>query len=100
LSKVPSADPFETSEFSIAWAKNHIAELQREIKTFLDDEDVGSYVVETSSNGIWHMLKFRFHKPMPRTLRGHTTDAAINLRNALDQAMFAIGGQSLLLPDP
>ena len=84
-------DPFETSEFSIAWAKDHIAELEREVNAFLNDNDACAYVVETSSNDdTWQMIKFKLCKPMPRPLRGHATDAAINIRNALDQAICSV----------
>lgn len=95
MSKAPPDDPFETSEFSIAWAKDHITEFHRESDAFLNDENAGTFVVETSSNGIWQMIKFKLSKPMPRSLRGRAGDAAFNLRHALDQAIcsvFALAG--------
>ena len=98
MSKVLLADPFETSEFSIAWAKDHITELDREIDTFLNDDDARTIVTEPSVNGTYHLLKIKFLKPMPRPLRGHASDAAINLRNALDQAMFAVAGSHGYFP--
>jgi len=51
--------PFETSEFSIAWAKDHILELQREIADLVNDEYASTIFTETSSNGIWEMIKFK-----------------------------------------
>jgi hypothetical protein len=90
LGKAPSGDPFETSEFSVAWAKDHIAELQREIEAFFDHENACGVITEPSANGTYQLFKVRFSKPMPRALRGHASDAAINLRNALDQAVCAV----------
>src|ERR1043166_1380670 len=83
-------DPFEISESSIAWAKHHIAEVEKEIDLLLDDENACTSVVEISKNGIWQMIKFKLSKPMPLPLRGHASDAVINLRHALDQAICAV----------
>jgi hypothetical protein len=90
LRTVPRADPFETSEFSIAWAKDHIIELKREIEAFFGDEHACGVITEPSANGTYQLFKIRFSKPMPRALRGHASDAAINLRNALDQAVCSV----------
>lgn len=84
------SDPFETSKFSIAWAKDHIAELDREIDAFFGNDDSCASVVEPSPKGTYKLLKVKFRKPMPRPLRGHASDAAINLRNALDQAICSV----------
>jgi hypothetical protein len=79
-------DPFESSKFSISWAKDHIAELKREVDLFLSDKHACSYVTEPDIDGVYNLLKFRFTQPIPRAVRGHASDAAINIRNALDQA--------------
>jgi hypothetical protein len=50
---VISGDPFETSEFSIAWAKDHIAELKREVEAFFSDNDTPGVIVEPSPNGTY-----------------------------------------------
>jgi hypothetical protein len=84
------SDPFESSKFSIAWAKDHIAELQREIDAFLGGDDACTFITEPNINGTYQVLKVKFRKPMPRSLRGHAGDAAINLRNALGQAICSV----------
>jgi hypothetical protein len=84
------SDPFESSKFSIAWAKDHIAELDREVDIFLKDENSCVPVTEPNANGTHNLLKLKFPKTMPRPLRGHASDSAINLRNALDQAVCSV----------
>lgn len=83
-------DPFESSKFSIAWAKDHIAELDREVDVFLNDDDACAYVTEPDPQSTYNLLKFKLCKPIPRPIRGHASDAAINLRNALDQAIYSV----------
>jgi len=81
------ANPFESSKFCITWAKDHIAELDREIDAFLSDKDSHIAFIEPDRDGVYKLLKFKLCKPIPLAIRGHTSDAVINLRSALDQAL-------------
>ena len=47
-------DPFENSKFSVAWAKDHITELDREIDKFFSDENGHTAFVEPDGAGTGH----------------------------------------------
>ena len=83
-------DPFEASKHSIAWAKDGIAKLDREIKAFTKDKNAYEIFTERDADGTYDLLKFRLRKGMPRAIRGYASDAAINLRAALDQAVCTV----------
>src|SRR6266436_535066 len=89
-------DPFESSKFSIAWAKDHVAEFGREVNLFLHDEDAHTFVTEPDADSVYNLVKFNLCKPMPRPLRGHASDAVVNLRAALDQAVCSVAALCLL----
>lgn len=54
------------------------------------DDDASGVIAEPNADGTYQVFKVRFSKPMPRALRGRASDAAINLRNALDQAICSV----------
>jgi hypothetical protein len=83
-------DPFHSSKFSIERAKDHIADLKREIQIFRDDKGSCAIVTERDADGIYDLVKLKLVKGIPRALIGHTVDSINNLRAALDQAIFAI----------
>lgn len=89
-------DPFEVSKDSIAWAKDHIAEADREIRAFLDDKDAYATVTDGDSNADYNLFKLVLRKRMPLSLNGHVSDAANNLRSALDQAICSVASLSNL----
>jgi len=83
------SDPFYSSKFSIKWAKDHIAELKREINEFFTD-DIYTGGIEPDTEGIYNLAKVRLTKPMPHCLDGHVTDTVHNLRAALDQVIYTV----------
>ncbi|MGH9761419.1 MAG: hypothetical protein ACREAC_11375, partial [Blastocatellia bacterium] len=87
MTDLANTDPFESSKFCIAWAKDHITELDREIDKFLSDEDGHATLIEPDGEGVYNLVKFKLCKPIPPIVRGHTGDAVINLRSSLDQAL-------------
>jgi hypothetical protein len=96
LIKVPPDDPFESSKHSIAWAKDHLIELKREMDAF--NKDAYAQVVEPDTDGVHEIHKLKLVKTMPRSIAGHTRDIINNLRSALDQAMFALVGKFQYFP--
>jgi hypothetical protein len=93
---VSPADPFESSKHSIAWAKDHLIELKREMDAF--NKDAYAEVVEPDTDGVHEIYKLKLVKTMPRSIAGHTRDIINNLRSALDQAMFALVGEFQYFP--
>lgn len=83
------ADPFYSSRFGIDWAKDHIAEFEREMEAFLQP-DAYTIIAELDDDGAHKLLKFKLTKPMPRALNGHVIDTVYNLRAALDQAICSV----------
>jgi hypothetical protein len=88
---------FEDSKYSIAMAKHHVADLERQITEFFKTQPYG-HVVETDAKTGEHVHKYKLIKPMPVRLKGIARDAVINLRSALDQAMFAFTGRHTYFP--
>ena len=82
-------DPFYSSKFSIDWAKDHITELERELKEFFTD-DAYTGGIEPDAEGIYNLAKVRLTRQMPRSLDGHIIDTIHNLRSALDQVIYSV----------
>lgn len=82
-------DPFYSSKYSIARAKDHIRELDRQIVEFFKSEPY-EQVVDLDAERGQEVHKIKLVKPMPIALPGIAFDAASNLRAALDQAIYAI----------
>jgi hypothetical protein len=93
---MPPADPFKSSKDCIAWANDHLIELEREMLSF--NKDAYARVVEPDTDGVHEIHKFKLVKPMPRSFAGRTRDIINNLRSALDQAMFALVGKFQYFP--
>jgi hypothetical protein len=83
------SDPFHSSKYSIARAKNHIRDLERQMHEFIESQPY-TEVVEIDAQRVEQVHKIKLVKPMPIALQGIAADAVNNLRNALDQAIYAI----------
>ena len=85
-----AADPFESSRRKIARAKEHFADLKRKIQDF---ERIHPYesVVELHPDEPNHKVhKVKLTQALPGAIADVTADMAQNLRNALDNAGYAV----------
>src|SRR5271168_1049773 len=79
------ADPFESSRLKIARAKRHISELDASEQRFLKGKCKGLVVeVDPATGNKLHKVKFS--NSVPLECDGIVSDAANNLRDALDHA--------------
>lgn len=83
------SDPFHSSKYSLARAKQHISDLQRQIVEFFNTHPYAE-IVEIDPDTGEKVHKFKLTKPMPVALPGLAFDAINNLRSALDQAIYAV----------
>src|SRR5205085_4950693 len=60
------------------------------LEIFLNDEDGYAIVTERDADGTYDLIKFKLRKAFPLTIRGHASDAANNLRSALDKTICTI----------
>ncbi|MGD0790545.1 MAG: hypothetical protein ABR920_02135 [Terriglobales bacterium] len=84
------ADPFESSHRKIARAKEHFLNLHREIEKFTL---INPYerVIEPHPNKPDHVVhKIKMTKEIPASIADTTADLVQNLRNALDNAAYAV----------
>lgn len=88
---------FDDSKYGVAMAKDHIANLERQIAQFFKTEPYGQ-TVEIDIDTGEKIYKYKLTKPMPVRLKGIARDAVVNLRSALDQVMFALGGRGNYFP--
>jgi hypothetical protein len=80
--------PFDSSRSKIARGKKHIKDLQEEIRTF-ELSALHCMTAEsdpTNADALLHKVKLN---PVPRLLSDIASDAACNLRDALDHAVYA-----------
>ncbi|MDQ3648965.1 MAG: hypothetical protein M3458_01545 [Acidobacteriota bacterium] len=82
------SDIFHSSKYTLARAKHHIHDFERQVAEFFDTNPYRT-VIETDPNTAEEVHKFKLIKPMPVALPGIASDAINNLRNALDHAAFA-----------
>jgi hypothetical protein len=82
-------DPFYSSKYSIERGKQHAANLAKGVKAFVATKPY-TLVREPDPDTGGKVEKIRVTKPFPDDLEGIALDAAANLRNALDQAMFSV----------
>ncbi len=82
------ADLFVSSKLTLARAKHHIRDLERQVQPFIS-KDAWTYVVEKDSDGVTNLHKVRFNRRLAPEVLGVLFDAANNLRAALDQAGYA-----------
>jgi len=83
------SDPFHSSKYSLARAKQHISDLERQVSEFIKTKPY-TFVVEIDPNTSEEVHKVKLTKPVPVALPGIALDAANNLRSALDQAIYAV----------
>jgi hypothetical protein len=83
-------DPFSSSKYSIEHAKGHIFAFDQAHSLFINSRPY-TLVVEQNADGTEDFHKIKMTKPMPPQLAGIAFDAINNMRNALDQACFAVG---------
>lgn len=94
------SDPFHSSRYSIARAKEHIGELDRQMAGYFNSQPYAQ-VIELDAERGQEVHKLKLVKPMPVALPGIAFDAANNLRSALDQAIYAIApAKTLSSPSP
>lgn len=80
--------PFDSSRSKIARGKKHFKDLQDEIRAF-EHNAVHAMTAERDpkvAGGLVHKIKLR---PIPNVLADIASDAACNLRDALDHAVYA-----------
>ncbi|GAB4225404.1 MAG: hypothetical protein Kow0032_01170 [Methyloligellaceae bacterium] len=82
-------DPFSSAKSVLRRADKHIAELEREIKTFTPDKPY-TYVVEKHADGVRDVHKLRFSEEFSSDIACILFDAVMNLRACLDQIAFAV----------
>ena len=84
------ADPFESSKLKIARAREHVQDLERRISGFVKNNPYKS-VVEADSKSIDKIIhKIKFVKSLPPILTVVVGEAANSLREALDNAGYAV----------
>ena len=82
--------PFESSWRKIARAEEHYDELRRKIDEFVQ-EDPYERVIEPNAESSEQVVhKIRLTKPLPFAIADITGDIVQNLRNALDNAGYAV----------
>jgi hypothetical protein len=92
------ADPFSSSKRELARAKEHILDLDRQIKLF--NESVPKTVTVKVDPQIEdeQPYKIKLVKPLPPALAETVSDIVDNLRAALDQAGYGIAVAAARLP--
>jgi hypothetical protein len=82
------SDPFESAKFSIKLARRHYSNFDRLAAKYIKGEP---YTVTTDFNALsgLHDVKIKIVRKLPENLRGFASDAIKNIRDALDQAMYA-----------
>jgi hypothetical protein len=84
------SDPFESSRRKLARAKDHLAELKREVLSFIQ-HDPCDILTEPHPDKPEHVVyKLCLTKQLPDGLSEITGDVVDNLRSALDHAMYAV----------
>jgi hypothetical protein len=82
-------DKLESAKYTLARAKLHIADFEKQVSLFLDTRPYEK-AIEVDPDTGEHVLKLRFTKPFPAMLNGIASDAIVNLRSALDQCGYAV----------
>jgi hypothetical protein len=84
------ADPFESSRRKIARAEEHLADLKRKISDLGSDSPYERVMEPDPDNPNHEIHKLKLTKVLPPSLAEITGDIVQNLRNALDNAGYAI----------
>lgn len=95
------SDIFHSSKSCINRAKYHLYDFNRQLNSFMNTNPCVSFI-ETDPNTAEEIHKIKLTKPLPTVLSNIAFDAAINLRCALDQCIFALsfgkGGRFAAFP--
>jgi hypothetical protein len=83
------SDPFHSSKYCIARARQHVSDLKRQVVEFIKTEPY-TFVMEVDPSTCEEVHKLKLTKPMPVALPGIAFDAANNLRSSLDQAIHSV----------
>jgi hypothetical protein len=87
ISTFGKSDPFDSAVRSWQRGQHHVLDFVANVKVFLDKKP-WTYTVETNPHG-YKSHVIRFNKPPDPILESIATDAAYNLRAALDQCAYA-----------
>jgi hypothetical protein len=83
-------DPLESSRRKIARAKEHIANLEREMAAFLEARPYTAVVELDPKEPKHEVHKLRFNRGLPDTFSNFTSEAVHSLRDALDNAGYGL----------
>ena len=83
-------DPLEGSKRKIARAEEHIEDLEREIKLFVNKNPYKQVIEPDPDRPHQTLYKIKLTEPIPGSFANIVGDVVNNLRSALDQAVYAI----------
>jgi hypothetical protein len=84
------ADPLESARLKLARGKKHVDDLKAELRAFNDTHPYEK-VIEPNLEAFGQVhLKVKLTKPIPKSITVIVGDAACNLRDALDHAVYGI----------
>lgn len=89
-------DSFASARKCLIRGKHHIVDLEAGIIAFLETQPY-TCIVKPDPDGVHKTKKIVWHKPFPEEWDSMAADAVVNLRAALDQAVFAIFGLSRIV---
>jgi hypothetical protein len=93
------SDPFASAHRKIARAKEHLNNLSKEIRAFIDSGAYEQVVEDDTDRPGYTFHKIRLTKTIPRSIEHIAGDVITNLRSALDHACFGVAMASGN-PDP
>jgi hypothetical protein len=83
-------DPFASPRRKIARAKEHLGNLTREIRAFIDSGAYVQIVEDDSTRPGYTLHKIKLTQKIPQSIEDTAGDAITNLRSALDHACFGV----------
>jgi hypothetical protein len=81
---------FDSSRSKLAWAKKHIADLEREINAFAAEQPYARIHEPHPERTDCVVVKIKLTKQLPVNFALIASDAAVNLRSVLDHACYAV----------
>ena len=84
------ADPFDSSRRKIARAKEHLANLEGKVKEFVLSDPYARVVEPHPDKPEYFIHKIKLTKPLPSSFADIAGEMAQALRNALDNAGYAV----------
>lgn len=84
------SDPFSSSRRKVARAKEHFADLEKRVKTFVDLKPYKEITEDDPNRPGFIVYKVRLTEPLPEAIGSVLGDLVANLRNALDNAAYAV----------